>query len=121
MEWGRLLHRVERGPLPEGRKRTHSLSLWCGVQHDVLEAIVRTAGGLEVACALPDDRQSVSIGAGVGVIENHNAAGGHGSVMYGELTVRIVSRRIAAVPLDCPEPARGPDGSGVALIALRTH
>src|SRR5260221_1245326 len=82
------------------RRRELCLVLWSRVQYDVLKTPVWTAGGVEIAGALGDDRLCIAIGAGVGVIEHHDAACIHRGVIDRELAVGIVPRRITGISLD---------------------
>src|SRR5258708_10315412 len=103
--------KAARGVERRGPGTLRLSSLLRHVEDGVLEATVRATGGLEGSFALGNDRLSVSIGTGVGVIENHNAAHVHPAVVDRELTVGVVSLRLAGVSFAYGQ-------ASIAVIAL---
>src|SRR5260221_7724502 len=82
---------TQRGPPRQGRRgpRSCTAPLRRLVQHDVLEAFVRTAGRREIPIGLGDDGQSVAIGTGVRVIEHDNASRRYGGVVHNEHAIGV--------------------------------
>src|ERR1051326_230004 len=113
----------DRGPRRSDRRgpsiSIHSRTLRSGrVDHHVLEAGVRSAGGLEVPCTLTDERLRLSIRVRIGVVEDDDAVRRDGRVVDRDEAVRVVSRGIARAALDGDHAAVA---SRNALRTLRTH
>src|ERR1051326_8269269 len=124
----------DRGPRRSDRRgpsiSIHSRTLRSGrVDHHVLEAGVRSAGGLEVPCTLTDERLRLSIRVRIGVVEDDDAVRRDGRVVDRDEAVRVVSRGIARAALDGDHAAVASRNAlrtlrtnlaFVALVALRT-